>query len=131
MIHRALMGSLERFFGVLIEHYKGAFPVWLAPKQVMILTITERCDDYAKELAAALKKNNIRVGLDLDSEKIGAKIRKATMDKVPYMIILGDKEVETKTVSIRKRTGEEEKGADFGKFMEMVAEKISKKELGI
>ncbi|PKL91033.1 MAG: threonine--tRNA ligase [Candidatus Goldiibacteriota bacterium HGW-Goldbacteria-1] len=131
MIHRALMGSLERFFGVLIEHYKGAFPVWLAPKQVMILTITERCDDYAKELAAELKKNNIRVGLDLDSEKIGAKIRKATMDKVPYMLILGDKEVESRTVSVRKRTGEEEKGVDFIKFIEMVTAKIKNKELGI
>jgi threonyl-tRNA synthetase len=131
MIHRALLGSFERFFGVLIEHYKGAFPVWISPKQVAVLTITERCDEYAKKLVASLKADCIRVALDLDSEKIGAKIRKAAMEKIPYMLIIGDKEVETNTVSVRKRGGDEEKGVDFEAFKAMVLAKIKNKDLGI
>jgi len=131
MIHRALMGSLERFFGVLIEHYKGAFPVWLSPHQVSVLTITERSDVYAKELAAKLKEAGIRVLLDDANEKIGAKIRTAAMQKIPYMLIIGDKEVEGKTVSVRLRTGEETKGVNFEEFVKKVQDKIKNKEINI
>ncbi len=131
MIHRALMGSLERFFGVLIEHYKGAFPVWLSPYQAAILTITERCDEYANELKEKLAAEGIRVKMMLEPDKIGAKIREATLEKIPYMIIIGDKEIETKTVSIRKRTGEEEKGVVFDAFLKNIREKIDSKATGI
>jgi threonyl-tRNA synthetase len=106
MIHRALMGSLERFFGILIEHYAGAFPLWLAPVQVKILTIAERHADYAAVLSHTLRSENIRTETDIENEKIGYKIRNATMMKVPYLIIIGDKEVSEQKVTVRKRTGE-------------------------
>jgi threonyl-tRNA synthetase len=131
MIHRALMGSLERFFGVLIEHYKGAFPVWLSPEQVSVLTITQRSDEFARELVSKLKSAGIRVSLDDENEKIGAKIRKATMNKTPYMLIIGDKEVQDRTVSVRLRTGEETKGVDFDGFMNGVLDKIKTRAIGI
>ncbi len=131
MIHRALMGSLERFFGVLIEHYKGAFPVWLSPEQVSVLTITQRSDEFARELVLKLKSAGIRVSLDDENEKIGAKIRKAAMNKTPYMLIIGDKEVQDRTVSVRLRTGEETKGVDFDGFMNGVLDKIKTRAIGI
>jgi threonyl-tRNA synthetase len=104
MLHRAITGSLERFFGVLIEHYAGAFPLWLAPVQVAILPIAERHHEYAAAVEKALFDQKLRVFLDDRKEKIGAKIRDAQLQKVPYMIILGDKEVENNTVSVRHRT---------------------------
>lgn len=104
MLHRAITGSLERFFGVLIEHYAGAFPLWLAPVQVAILPIAERHHEYAGRVEKALFDQKFRVFLDDRKEKIGAKIRDAQLQKVPYMIILGDKEVENNTVSVRHRT---------------------------
>jgi threonyl-tRNA synthetase len=106
MIHRALMGSLERFFGVLIEHYAGAFPLWLAPVQVSLLTIAERHGDYARNIVDLLLEEGLRVDIDDDNEKIGKKIRKATISKTPYMCIIGDKEMENNTVTIRKRKGD-------------------------
>jgi len=111
MIHRALMGSLERFFGVLIEHYAGAFPLWLAPVQVKVLTIAERHADDAMTFADLLKEEGIRTELDIENEKIGYKIRNATIMKVPYLVIIGDKEVSEKKVTVRKRGGE-----NFGPF---------------
>jgi len=106
MIHRALMGSLERFFGILIEHYAGAFPLWLAPVQVEILTIAERHTDYALSLYKKVRSEGIRTLLNVDNEKIGYKIRNATIRKVPYLVIIGDKEESEKKVTVRKRTGE-------------------------
>ena len=106
MIHRALMGSLERFFGILTEHYAGSFPLWLAPVQVSVLSIAERHADYCKGVSDALLKEGIRSDVDADNEKIGYKIRKAAMLKTPYMCIIGDKETENNTVNIRKRNGE-------------------------
>jgi len=106
MVHRALMGSLERFFGILIEHYAGAFPLWLAPVQVSVLTISEKHGEYAGRFAAGLKDRGIRAELDLDNEKIGNKIRKSTIRKIPYSIIIGDKEVSGDRIMIRKRNGE-------------------------
>jgi len=119
MIHRALFGSLERFFGVLIEHYKGAFPVWLSPVQVKVLTITERSSQAAAGILEKLLSAGIRVKLDDDNEKIGAKIRKAAMEKIPYMLILGDKEAENGLVSVRKRTGEETKDVKLEDFIRL------------
>jgi threonyl-tRNA synthetase len=104
MLHRAITGSMERFFGVLVEHFAGAFPVWLAPIQVAVLPIAERHHEYASAIASELKNNRIRVYLDTRKEKTGAKIRDAQLQKIPYMFILGDKEIENKTVSVRHRT---------------------------
>jgi len=104
MLHRAITGSMERFFGVLLEHFAGAFPLWLAPIQVAVLPIAERHHDYASQVASELKNHKIRVYLDTRKEKTGAKIRDAQLQKIPYMFILGDKEVENKTVSVRHRS---------------------------
>jgi threonyl-tRNA synthetase len=104
MVHRALLGSLERFFGVLVEHYAGAFPLWLAPEQVRILPISEKQAEAAGKLVAELESHDFRVRLDRSAEKIGAKIRNAQMDKIPYMLILGAREAEQGTVSVRSRT---------------------------
>jgi len=111
MIHRALMGSLERFFGILIEHYGGAFPTWLAPLQVIILPITDAQNEYAFQLEKKLKTNNIRVKVDDRNEKVGFKIREAELQKIPYMIIVGEKEAQTGQLAIRKR-----KQGDLGQF---------------
>jgi threonyl-tRNA synthetase len=103
MIHRALLGSLERFFGVLIEHYGGAFPLWLAPTQAVVIPVTERHVAYGAEVAAGLKTRGVRVTVDDRNEKLGYKIREAQVQKVPYMLVVGDKEVEARTVSVRHR----------------------------
>lgn len=105
MLHRVILGSIERFIGVLIEHYAGAFPVWLAPEQVRVLTVTERADEWAQEVHALLRTAGIRADADLRNEKLGAKIREAQLMKVPYMLILGDKEVEDQLVTARLRSG--------------------------
>lgn len=105
MIHRALMGSLERFFGILLEHYAGVFPLWLSPVQVAVLTISDKHIDYAKSVYQALKKAGLRTTLNIESEKIGAKIRTATLAKIPYLLILGDSEVSSNTVTVRLRNG--------------------------
>jgi threonyl-tRNA synthetase len=104
MIHRALFGSMERFFGVLIEHYAGAFPMWLAPVQVAVLPITDRVNDYAEKVAADVRDVGLRVEANLKSEKIGAKIRDAQMQKVPFMLVLGDREMEQGAVAVRERS---------------------------
>ena len=103
MVHRALLGSLERFFGILVEHYGGAFPLWLAPEQVRILPITDKELDYARETAVALQGEMFRVKVDGTSGKIGAKIRNAQIDKIPYMLIIGPKELVARTVAVRGR----------------------------
>jgi threonyl-tRNA synthetase len=108
MVHRALFGSIERFFGILVEHYSGAFPVWLAPEQVRVLPLTEEQLAASDELAAELRKEDLRVTVDYKAGKIGAKIRNAQMDKVPYMLVLGAKEIESGLVAVRDRTGAQE-----------------------
>jgi len=104
MVHRALFGSVERFFGVLIEHYAGAFPLWLAPVQVGVLPITDRINEYAEKVGQELRAAGLRVEVNLRSDKIGAKIRDAQMQKVPFMLVLGDREVEENKVAVRERT---------------------------
>jgi threonyl-tRNA synthetase len=111
MIHRALMGSVERFFGVLIEHYAGAFPLWLAPVQVQIIPISEKHHQYAGEILNVIRKSGIRAETDLRNEKVGYKIREAEVNKIPYMVILGDQEEENQTLSVRQKG----KG-DLGKY---------------
>ena len=118
MLHRALMGSLERFFGCLIEHYAGAFPLWLAPVQVVLLPITDKHADYAHKLAQRFEELDIRVEKDLRNEKIGFKIREAQIQKVPYMVVLGDKEVDSQTLAVRKRRSKETRTLDFDSFLE-------------
>ena len=127
MIHRALMGSLERFFGCLIEHYAGAFPVWLAPIQVILLPITDNQHPYVEELAQRLENEGFRVEKDLRNEKIGFKIREAQLQKIPYMIALGDKEVQAQTLSVRKRRSKESRTLDLETFIEEVKTLIREK----
>ena len=103
MLHRVILGSLERFMGVLIEHYAGAFPCWLSPVQVKVLTISENHIQYAKEVVDILRQEDIRVELDSRKEKIGFKIREARLERAPYIFVVGDKEAEEKTVSVRNR----------------------------
>jgi len=117
MLHRALMGSLERFFGCLVEHYAGAFPLWLAPVQVVLCTITDNQTEYAEKLAQRFEELDIRVEKDLRNEKIGFKIREAQLQKIPYMIVLGDKEVESQTLGVRKRRSKETRTLDFETFL--------------
>jgi len=105
MIHRALLGSIERFFGILLEHYGGAFPIWLAPVQVAILPISQKHEEYATKVGGNLRAQGCRVDLDLRNEKIGLKIRESEKAKVPLMLIVGDREAENETVSVRKRNG--------------------------
>jgi threonyl-tRNA synthetase len=105
MIHRALLGSIERFFGILIEHYGGAFPIWLAPVQVAILPISQKHEGYAKKVGENLRAKGCRIDLDLRNEKIGLKIRESEKAKVPLMVVVGDREAESETLSVRKRNG--------------------------
>ena len=121
MIHRALFGSIERFFGVLIEHYAGAFPLWLAPVQVVVLPITDRINDYAEKIAAELRQAGFRVESNTISDKIGAKIRDAQMQKVPYMLILGDQELENGTVAVRDRKQGDIGAMTLAEFKEKIA----------
>ncbi|WP_346798147.1 threonine--tRNA ligase [Halomonas sp. Bachu 37] len=106
MLHRAILGSFERFLGILIEHYAGAMPLWLAPQQAVVMTITDAQRDYALALEQRLQKNGLRVKADLRNEKIGFKIREHTLQKVPYLLVVGDKEVDADSVAVRTRTGE-------------------------
>ncbi|MBE9531490.1 MAG: threonine--tRNA ligase, partial [Proteobacteria bacterium] len=122
MIHRALMGSLERFIGCLVEHYAGAFPLWLAPVQAIVLTVTERGDEFSTEVAAKLKEAGLRVELDIRNEKLGYKIREAQLNKIPYMLVVGDREVEDKTVSPRLRGNENLDPMSVEKLIEIMLE---------
>jgi threonyl-tRNA synthetase len=124
MVHRTCFGSIERFIGILIEHFAGAFPVWLAPVQVRVMPIAERHAEYAHQLAKKLKDVDVRVEVDDRSEKIGYKIREGQVQKVPYMLIVGDKEAEEGTVALRKR-GEGDKGTvAFNTFVEDLRKEI-------
>ena len=111
MVHRALYGSVERFFGVLIEHYAGAFPVWLSPTQVAIVPIAERHAEYAQKVAEELKAIGARVAVDVRNEKMNAKIREHALQKVPFILIVGDKEVESGEVNVRVRGQEKSEGS--------------------
>ncbi len=129
MIHRVVYGSIERFIGILIEHYAGAFPVWLAPVQVKILPITARQAEYAEKLAASIKEQFVRVEVDSRNEKIGYKIREAQMAKIPYVLVVGDKEMESGQVAVRKR-GEGDLGATTVEaFMRQLKTDVAEKKI--
>jgi len=127
MIHRACFGSMERFIGILTEHYAGAFPTWMAPVQVKILPISEKHVEYAKELAKQMHRDYVRVEVDDRSEKIGYKIRQAQMEKVPYMLVVGDKEVEEGTVNVRKHGGDELGSVPFEEFFNSIKIEIKER----
>ena len=127
MIHRACFGSMERFIGILTEHYAGAFPTWMAPVQVKILPISEKHVEYAKELAKQMHRDYVRVEVDERSEKIGYKIRQAQMAKVPYMLVVGDKEVEEGTVNVRKHGGDELGSVPFEEFFNSIKIEIKER----
>jgi len=131
VIHRSSIGAIERTIAFLIEHYAGAFPVWLAPLQVMIIPIADRHLDYARSLEATLKAENVRVEVDDRSERINLKIRQAQLDKVPYMLVVGDKEVEASTVSVRLRTGEQLDSQSIESFTAFIKEAISTRKLDL
>jgi len=127
MLHRVILGSIERFISILIEHYKGAFPLWLAPVQVLVLNISDNQLDYAKEVVENLRMNDIRVEEDFRNEKLGYKIREAQMRKIPYIVIIGDKEKESRTLSIRTREKEEKKDVKIEDFITEIKEKNDKR----
>lgn len=129
MVHRVVFGSIERFIAILTEHYAGAFPTWLAPVQVKLLAITDRSNDYIRQIADLFKDSNIRAEIDLRNEKIGFKIREAQMEKVPYMLIIGDKEVETGTVSVRSRSKGSLGTMKLDEFKELLLKEIENKDL--
>ncbi|MFH1829778.1 MAG: threonine--tRNA ligase [Pseudomonadota bacterium] len=127
MIHRALMGSLERFFGVLIEHYAGAFPTWLAPVQTSVITVSEAQADYAAHLVSQLREHGIRAELDDRNEKLGFKIREGRLSKVPYMLVIGAKETEAGTVAVRSRNDGDLGTMNICEFLEKIEEEIEKR----
>ncbi|HEY66445.1 MAG TPA: threonine--tRNA ligase [Caldilineae bacterium] len=129
MIHRALLGSMERFFGVLIEHYAGAFPVWLAPVQVQLIPIADRHVEYAEQVAERLRDAGLRVEVNRSAERMQAKIRDAQLQKIPYMLIVGDRESENGTVAVRLRTGEDKGAMPVERFLEMTRQAIERKAL--
>jgi threonyl-tRNA synthetase len=129
MIHRAPFGSMERFVGVLIEHFAGAFPVWLAPEQARILPVSEKVAEYADEVAAALREAGVRAGVDRSQDKLGAKIRLAQVEKVPYMLVVGGKEAESRQVSVRSRKAGDEGVHALENFVERIKTEISERVL--
>jgi threonyl-tRNA synthetase len=125
MLHRAILGSMERFIGILIENFAGAFPLWLAPLQAVVMNITDRQAEYVTEIEQNLKKQGIRIKSDLRNEKIGFKIREHTLHRVPYMLVIGDREVEERTVAVRTRTGEDLGAMSFEAFAGMLHSEIA------
>ena len=125
MIHRVCFGSIERFIGILIEHFAGAFPTWLAPVQVKVLPISDKYADYGKKVLDALHEAGIRAEMDTRSEKIGYKIREAQMQKIPYMLVVGAKEEEENLVSVRSRFAGDEGQKSLDEFVASVTEEIA------
>jgi threonyl-tRNA synthetase len=127
MIHRALLGSLERFFGVLIEHYGGAFPLWLAPVQAAVLPISDKFSDYARSVRDRLRGAGLRVELDDSANKVGAKVREATLQKIPYMLVVGGREAETQSVSVRTREGQDLGSMPLADLEKRLRDQVSQK----
>ncbi len=130
MIHRVVFGSIERFIGIITEHFAGAFPVWLSPVQVKVMPITDRTSDYAKDVAAKLSAAGVRVETDLRNEKIGYKIREAQMQKTPYMLVIGDREAESGAVAVRTRSGEDLGAMPLDAFIERITGEIKSRSNG-
>jgi threonyl-tRNA synthetase len=128
MLHRAIVGSMERFIGILIEHHAGAFPVWLAPVQAVVMNITDAQGEYTSEVAQALVKQGFRVESDLRNEKVGYKIREHAMQKVPYLLVIGDREKENGTVAVRTRSGEDLGSMTLSAFVDRLRSEGMKQE---
>ncbi|MEX0965412.1 MAG: threonine--tRNA ligase [Pseudohongiellaceae bacterium] len=126
MLHRAILGSFERFIGILIEHYAGAMPAWLAPEQAVILNITDKQGEYCRNFEESLRNKGFRVSADLRNEKIGFKIREHTLQKIPYLLIVGDKEVDSGTVAVRKRGGEDLGTMTFDEFYTLLSQDVAR-----
>ena len=129
MIHRALLGSLERFFGVLIEHFGGAFPVWIAPEQIAVIPVSEAFNDYAKKIAGELREEELRVSVELDDSRLNAKIRNCQNRKIPYMLVVGEKEASEGTVSVRLRDGKQMPSMKIDEFIVYAVEKAMSRDL--
>ncbi|MBQ0712157.1 MAG: threonine--tRNA ligase [Porticoccus sp.] len=127
MLHRAILGSFERFIGILIEHYEGAFPTWLAPEQAVVMNITDAQAEYVEKVTDSLKNKGFRVEKDLRNEKIGFKIREHTIQKVPYLLVIGDREVETQTVAVRTRGGEDLGIMRIAEFSELLTQDVNRR----
>jgi threonyl-tRNA synthetase len=125
MLHRAIVGSMERFIGILIENHAGAMPLWLAPVQVVVMNVTDRQEAYVREVAGALQRAGFRVDCDLRNEKITYKIREHSIQKLPYQLVLGDKEVAAKTVSARTRAGENLAPVPLEAFISRLQDEVS------
>ena len=129
MIHRALMGSEERFFGVLIEHFGGAFPVWLSPVQAVVIPIADRHIEAARQAAAQFRAAGLRVELDDSSERMNAKIRNAQLQKIPYMLVIGDREAADGVVNVRLRSGEQRGAMSAAEFIAYAQDVVARKGL--
>ena len=127
MLHRAILGSFERFIGILIEHFEGAFPPWLAPTQAVVMSITDKQRDFVSSVQDALQNKGFRVEADLRNEKIGFKIREQTIRRVPYLLVVGDKEVESQTVAVRARSGEDLGSMDLAAFSHLLADDVARR----
>jgi threonyl-tRNA synthetase len=131
MVHRALLGSLERFIGCLIEQYGGAFPVWLAPVQAVIIPIADRHNPYAASVAERLRQAGLRAQVDDSAERMNAKIRVAQLNKVPYMLVVGDREAEADSASVRLRTGDDKGTMKLDQFLETAKARVATKALEV
>ena len=129
MIHRVVFGSIERFIGIITEHFAGAFPTWLAPVQVKVIPISEKHVEYASKVLAELESNGIRAEADFRNEKMGYKIREAQLQKIPYMLVVGDKEAESGTVSLRSRRSGDEGTVAIDEFIRNIREEIDSRAL--
>jgi len=129
MIHRAVLGSFERFIGIIIEHYGGNFPLWLSPEQVRILPISEKSNDYAVSVSKMLEEAQLRFTCDYSDEKIGAKIARAHAERLPYMLVVGPREAQSETVNVRIRGAKEHKTVALGEFLENARAKVAEKEI--
>ena len=125
MLHRAILGSLERFIGILIEQHAGLLPPWLAPVQVVILNITDKQSSYVQNIAKKLQKQGFRANYDLRNEKIGYKIREHTLQRVPYLLVAGDREVEQNQIAVRKRNGEDLGSMPLASFIDLLSADIA------
>ncbi|HAS51530.1 MAG TPA: threonine--tRNA ligase, partial [Gammaproteobacteria bacterium] len=126
-LHRAILGSLERFIGILIEQYAGALPAWLAPVQAVVLNITDHQADYAKRVENALMQHGFRVQTDLRNEKIGFKIREHTLQRVPYLLVVGDRDMDTETLAVRTRVGKDLGSMKVSAFVELLQADIARR----
>jgi threonyl-tRNA synthetase len=127
MLHRAILGSLERFIGILIEQFAGTFPVWLSPIQVMVMTIADRHAEYASEVLRTLETQGIRARIDLRNEKIGFKIREHSMLRVPYLLLIGDKELAEKTITVRTQKGQDLGSLSISDFTSQIKQEITER----